>query len=110
MINTADSERRKINECKHFVPVMRSSTITEYEDNKSRKLTQSEIEDDNNSILDQPPKEHIPAVQPLIWRNVIGIPILHVIAIYMFITQVRNVTLPTWIFGMYLLNRNYFFI
>ncbi|KAM0731934.1 Acyl-CoA Delta-9 desaturase [Formica fusca] len=77
---------------------MYSSTIVEYEDNKSQKLTQSETEDGKNSILDQPPKENIPAEQPLIWRNIIGIPALHVIAIYLFVTRYNEAKFWTWIF------------
>lgn len=83
---------------------MYSSTIVEYEDNKSQKLTQSETEDGKNSILDQPPKENIPAEQPLIWRNIIGIPALHVIAIYLFVTRYNEAKFWTWIFGTFLLN------
>lgn len=88
---------------KHFIPAMYSSTIIEYEDNKSRKLTLG-TQNGKNSILDQPPKENIPAVQPLIWRNVIGIPVLHVIAIYLFITRYNQAKLWTWIFSTFYLN------
>ncbi|XP_070151665.1 (11Z)-hexadec-11-enoyl-CoA conjugase isoform X3 [Polyergus mexicanus] len=78
--------------------VMYSSTVVEYEDNKSRKLTQSDTEDGKNSILDQPPKENIPAEQPLIWRNIIGISALHVITIYLFVTRYNEAKFWTWIF------------
>jgi len=91
---------------KHFIPTMYSSTITEYEDNKSRKLTLG-AENGKNSILDQPPKENIPAVQPLIWRNVIGIPVLHVIAIYLFVTRYNEAKFWTWIFGTFLFKLNH---
>ncbi|XP_050446405.1 acyl-CoA Delta-9 desaturase-like [Cataglyphis hispanica] len=77
---------------------MYSSKTLEYEDNESRKLTQSETEDCKNSILDELPKENIPAEQPLIWRNVIGIPILHIISIYLFVTRYHEAKFWTWIF------------
>ncbi|GAB1867762.1 Acyl-CoA Delta(11) desaturase [Camponotus japonicus] len=76
---------------------MYSSTITEYEDNKSRKLTLG-TENGKNSILDQPPKENIPAVQPLVWYTVIGVPVFHVIAIYIFVTRYNEAKFWTWIF------------
>ncbi|XP_011630342.1 (11Z)-hexadec-11-enoyl-CoA conjugase-like [Pogonomyrmex barbatus] len=78
---------------------MYSSTITEYEDNKNRKSVQPGTKNGRNSILDQPPKEHIPAVQPLIWRNVIGIAVLHFVAIYLFVTRYHKATLWTWIWS-----------
>ncbi|XP_025266142.1 uncharacterized protein LOC105248142 [Camponotus floridanus] len=74
-------------------------SITDYEENKSRKLTLG-TKNGKNSILDQPPKENIPAVQPLIWHNVIGIPLLHVIAIYLFVTRYNEAKFGTWIFTM----------
>ncbi|XP_025266114.1 (11Z)-hexadec-11-enoyl-CoA conjugase [Camponotus floridanus] len=76
---------------------MYNSTITEYEGNKSRKLT-LRTENGKNSILDQPPKENIPAVQPLIWRNIIAIPVLHIITIYLFVTRYNEAKFWTWIF------------
>ncbi|XP_012225574.1 acyl-CoA Delta(11) desaturase-like isoform X2 [Linepithema humile] len=76
---------------------MYSSTITEYEDNKDKKSL--ETKNEKESIFDQPPKEHIPAVQPLIWRNIIGLAILHVLAIYLFITRIFKVSIWTWVFG-----------
>ncbi|XP_072753624.1 acyl-CoA Delta-9 desaturase [Anoplolepis gracilipes] len=76
---------------------MYNSTITEYEDNESQKLTQPETENDKNSIFDQPPK-NAPAEQPLIWRNIIGILVLHVIAVYLFVTRYHEAKFWTWIF------------
>lgn len=80
---------------------MYSSSITKYEDNEDQKLLPLETEN-KNSILDQPPKEHIPAVQPLIWRNIIGIAVLHILALYLFITRFYKIKFWTWIFGTYL--------
>ncbi|XP_032664484.1 acyl-CoA desaturase 2-like [Odontomachus brunneus] len=80
---------------------MYSSTITEYEDNKGQKSVQPEMENGTDSILRQKlPKEHIPAEQPLIWRNIIVLAIVHVMGVYLFITQYRNVKFWTWIFGV----------
>nr|XP_012225499.1 PREDICTED: acyl-CoA desaturase-like [Linepithema humile] len=78
---------------------MYSSSVTRYEDNEDQKLLQLETENKKNSILDQPPKEHIPAVQPLIWRNIIGIAVLHFLAPYFFITRFFQIKFWTWIFG-----------
>lgn len=82
-------------------PAMYSSTITEYENNKNGKLMQSRTENGSDSILNQLPK-HIPAEQPLIWRNIIGLAILHATAIYMFATRYREAKFWTWIWSMYL--------
>ncbi|XP_029170735.1 acyl-CoA Delta(11) desaturase-like [Nylanderia fulva] len=49
-----------------------TSLITEDEDNKDRKLTEPETEDDKKSIRNQLAKGHVPAKQPLIWQNIIG--------------------------------------
>ncbi|XP_011155500.1 (11Z)-hexadec-11-enoyl-CoA conjugase [Solenopsis invicta] len=78
---------------------MYCSTITEYKDNKNQKLVQSGMEYDRTLILDQPPK-HMPAEQPLIWRNIIGIAALHVIAIYLFATRYHEAKLWTWIWSI----------
>ena len=80
---------------------MYNSTITEYEDDKDKKSPQMRVENENISILDQPPK-NVPAVQPLIWRNIIGIAVLHYLAIYMFVTRFFEIKLWTWIFGTHL--------
>ncbi|XP_020278827.1 acyl-CoA desaturase 1-like isoform X8 [Pseudomyrmex gracilis] len=74
---------------------MYSSTITEYEDNKGRKSTGTE--NGRCSVLNQPSKEHIPAAQPLIWRNIIVIASLHVVAIYLFATRYHEAKFWTWI-------------
>lgn len=77
---------------------MYSSTITEYEDKEdNRKLVQPVTE---NSTMLNPPPDHIPALQPLIWRNIISIAVLHVAGLYLFITLVNKVKFWTWIFGM----------
>lgn len=90
---------------KHFrFAAMYSSTITEYEDNKGRKSTGTE--NGRCSVLNQPSKEHIPAVQPLIWRNIIGIASLHVVAIYMFATRYHEAKFWTWMWGTHLLTAN----
>ncbi|XP_071558490.1 (11Z)-hexadec-11-enoyl-CoA conjugase isoform X1 [Temnothorax nylanderi] len=71
-------------------PSMYSSTITEYEDNKNRKLVQAITKNGRNSILNQPPK-HMPAEQPLVWQNIIGFAVLHVALIYLFATRISSV-------------------
>ncbi|KAL0116181.1 hypothetical protein PUN28_011203 [Cardiocondyla obscurior] len=77
---------------------MYSSTITEHEDNKNRKSAQ-ETENGRNSILNQPAM-HMPAEQPLIWRNIIVIAILHVTAIYLFATRYREAKFWTWMWSI----------
>lgn len=85
---------------------MYSSTITEYEDADDKKRLRSEqaTENDADSILGQPPKGPLPGEQPMIWRNVIGIAFLHVIAVYMFVTRYREAKFWTWVWSMYLLH------
>ncbi|XP_012225497.2 acyl-CoA Delta-9 desaturase-like [Linepithema humile] len=60
---------------------------------------QPKTENGKDSILNQPPKENIPAVQPLIWRNIIIIAALHVVSIYLFITRYTEAKFWTWIFA-----------
>ncbi|XP_012541280.2 (11Z)-hexadec-11-enoyl-CoA conjugase [Monomorium pharaonis] len=81
-------------------PAMYSSTIIEYEDNKNRKLVQLKMENGRNSILNQPPK-HMPAEQPLIWLNIIAITVLHVTAIYVFVTRYHEAKFWTWIWNIF---------
>jgi hypothetical protein len=83
------------------VPAMYSSTITEYEDNKGRRSAQLETQNGRGSIRDQPPEGHVPAEQPLIWRNIIFFAVLHVSTIYVFATRYHEAKFWTWIWGTY---------
>lgn len=87
---------------------MYSSTITEYEDNKNRKLMKLGTENGRDLILNQPPK-HMPAEQPLIWRNIIVIAVLHVATIYLFATRYHEAKFWTWMWCMYLLKQLTFY-
>jgi fatty-acid desaturase len=77
---------------------MYSSTITEYENNEGRKSADPGAEKDQHSFLHEPPIDDTPAEQPLIWRNIIGLFVLHVTVPYLFIKYVRDATLWTWVF------------
>jgi len=83
---------------------MYSSTITKYEGNKNQMLVQPGTENGRDSNLNQPPK-HMPAEQPLIWRNIIVIVVLHIVAIYLFATRYREAKFWTWMWCTYLLNQ-----
>lgn len=83
---------------------MYSSTITKYEDNKNQMLVQPGTENGRDSNLNQPPK-HMPAKQPLIWRNIIVIIVLHIVAIYLFATRYHEAKFWTWMWCTYLLNQ-----
>ncbi|KAL6440432.1 hypothetical protein ACFW04_003153 [Cataglyphis niger] len=48
---------------------------------QNQKLERAGTGNDRNSRLDQPLKEHILTVQPLIWCNITGIALLHVMPI-----------------------------
>lgn len=67
---------------------MYTSTVTQFEE-PPKKATID---------LTAPPTE-AKAEQPLIWRNIIGIGILHTIAIYTFVTSAHEAKLWTWIFS-----------
>ncbi|KYN02790.1 Acyl-CoA Delta(11) desaturase [Cyphomyrmex costatus] len=86
---------------------MYSSTITKYENNKNRMLVQPGTENGRDLNLNQPPK-HMPAEQPLIWRNIMVIVILHIVAIYLFITRYREAKFWTWMWSiLYLLSAGF---
>lgn len=72
------------------------------ENNKDKISMHARTENSKDSSLNQPPKEHIPAVQPLIWSNIIIIAALHVVSIYLFITRYSEAKFWTWIFSTYL--------
>lgn len=79
---------------------MHCSTITENEGNNDdeKSLSKPTAKNGKNSRLDQP-TAHMPGEQPLIWRNIIGIAGLHLIAIYLFVTRYHTAKMATWIFG-----------
>ncbi|KAG5307791.1 ACO11 desaturase, partial [Pseudoatta argentina] len=86
---------------------MYSSTITKYEGNKNQMLVQPGTENGRDSNLNQPPK-HMSAEQPLIWRNIIVIVVLHIVAIYLFATRYREAKFWTWIWSiLYLLSAGF---
>ncbi|KYN14964.1 Acyl-CoA Delta(11) desaturase [Trachymyrmex cornetzi] len=86
---------------------LNDSTITKYEDNKNQMLVQSGTENGRDSNLNQPPK-HMPAEQPLIWRNIIVIVVLHIVAIYLFATRYREAKFWTWMWSiLYLLSAGF---
>ncbi|OXU32084.1 hypothetical protein TSAR_007841 [Trichomalopsis sarcophagae] len=69
---------------------MYSSTVTQFEEAPNK------VEEDSEpSPL--PVKEE--GEQPWIWRNIIGIAILHVLAVYSFATRYHEAKLGTWIFN-----------
>ncbi|XP_011870643.1 PREDICTED: acyl-CoA Delta(11) desaturase-like isoform X2 [Vollenhovia emeryi] len=78
---------------------MPGSTLAEYVDDENRKLTQPETENDKDSVLNQPPK-HMEGEQPLIWFNIIGIALLHAVALYLFVTQIHLFKFWTWVWSI----------
>ncbi|KAF7990996.1 hypothetical protein HCN44_000801 [Aphidius gifuensis] len=78
---------------KNLEYIMYSSTITQFEE-PVRKIPLDEIASEPIPL----PKE-TSENQPLIWRNVIGIAVLHLIAINGFINGYRDAKLWTWIFS-----------
>lgn len=77
---------------------MYSSTVTQFEDPPKKRLP---VEEDSSaekiSLQDESGE------QPLILRNVIGIGILHVLAVYSFYTSYKDAKFWTWIFSEYLI-------
>lgn len=71
---------------------MYTTTVTRYEEKK-------EAEKDVEPF--PVPRERIPASQPIIWRNVIGIIVLHFLAVYGFVTGYRDAKFWTWIWSEY---------
>ncbi|XP_008555201.1 acyl-CoA Delta-9 desaturase-like [Microplitis demolitor] len=72
---------------------MYTSTVTQFEEPPKKKPV-NEITVEPISAVDEPPAE-----QPLIWRNIIGILILHIFAFYSFATKCHEAKLWTWIFS-----------
>ncbi|XP_076248274.1 acyl-CoA Delta-9 desaturase [Calliopsis andreniformis] len=73
---------------------MYSSTITQYEEKKPPQSTEQDVEP--TPI----PKEQTLARQPIIWRNVIGITVLHFLAIYGLVTRYQDAKFWTWIWNV----------
>lgn len=81
-----------------FQTVMYSSTITQYEEPPKKKA-----DEEASEPTPLPCKEE--GEQPLIWRNILGIAVLHVLAFYSFFTRSHEAKLGTWIFSKsYILN------
>lgn len=77
---------------------MYSSTITQFEDPPKKDikgLKDFKEYDSEPSIL--PCDEE--GEQPLIWRNIIALAILHILAVYSFVTSYDQAKLGTYIFG-----------
>lgn len=72
---------------------MYSSTVTQFEE-PPQKDPLDEVSAEPIAL----PKESS-VIQPLIWRNVIGIAALHLMAINAFITSSQDAQLWTWIFS-----------
>ncbi|XP_076686921.1 acyl-CoA Delta-9 desaturase isoform X2 [Andrena cerasifolii] len=74
---------------------MYSSTVTQFED---KREASENTEEDVEPI--QIRKEQIQAKQPIIWRNVIGIAVLHFLAIHGFASGYRDAKFWTWIWSL----------
>ena len=89
----------KINLCNllnfSFQVTMYTSTVTQFEEPPKKDLPVEEKDSEPEAL----PNEE--GEQPLIWRNIIGIGILHVLAVYAFITSYQNAKFWTWIFSEY---------
>ncbi|KAK0092545.1 hypothetical protein PV326_001191 [Microctonus aethiopoides] len=73
--------------------IMYTSTVTQFEEPPKKSLSETIV------------TEHIPlqqeaeVKQPLIWRNIIGIAVLHVAAVTSFIMKSHEAHFWTWIFS-----------
>ena len=76
-----------------FIFQMISSTVTQLQVTAKQRITK---------LNTAAKSEHLPseyAEQPLIWRNIIGIAILHILAVYSLITSYKEAKFWTWIFS-----------
>ncbi|KAK1127953.1 hypothetical protein K0M31_003446 [Melipona bicolor] len=71
---------------------MYTTTVTRYEEKKEADRT---LEKDVEPL--PVPRERTPASQPIIWQNVIGIIVLHFLAVYGFVSGYRDAKFWTWI-------------
>ena len=76
----------------NFSGTMYSSTITQFEEPPKKKPTEEASEP-----TPLPCREE--GEQPLIWRNIIALAILHGVAIYNVVFYAHLATLGTWIFS-----------
>ncbi|KAF3428451.1 hypothetical protein E2986_08871 [Frieseomelitta varia] len=74
---------------------MYTTTVTQYEEKKEADRT---LEKDVEPL--PVPRERTPASQPIIWRNVIGIIVLHFLAVYGFVSGYRDAKFWTWIWNI----------
>lgn len=88
---------------------MYTTTVT------TRQSEEEKKKDDNRTVEEDvepvPLGERSPARLRIIWRNVIGIIVLHFLAVYGFVNGYRDAKLWTWIWSKYnLVSRfTYFF-
>lgn len=88
---------------------MYTTTVT------TRQSEEEKKKDDNRTVEEDvepvPLGERTPARLRIIWRNVIGIIVLHFLAVYGFVNGYRDAKLWTWIWSKYnLVSRfTYFF-
>ncbi|XP_043473146.1 acyl-CoA Delta(11) desaturase-like [Leptopilina heterotoma] len=74
---------------------MTTTTITQYE----LQTVKEKKENSDIAVEDTPQLKSHDAQQPLIWRNIIGIAILHIFGVYAFATSCTQAKLGTWIFS-----------
>ncbi|XP_034186891.2 acyl-CoA Delta-9 desaturase isoform X2 [Osmia lignaria lignaria] len=74
---------------------MYSSTVTQYEE---KKEVNGKVEVDVEPLA--LPAEESSASQPIIWRNVIGIIVLHFLPVYGFVNGYRDAKFWTWIWSI----------
>ena len=77
---------------------MNSTTVVEYEETPRKKVEGFVPESIALSTAESQ------AVQPLIWKNIIGIAILHFLAFYAFATSYKEAKFWTWIFSKFLIH------
>lgn len=79
----------------HFFQMI-TTTITQYELPAKQKVENADI-----AVEDPPQLQSQPAQQPLIWRNIFGIAVLHMLAVYAFAASYKEAKLWTWIFSTF---------
>lgn len=77
---------------------MYTTTVTQYEEKKEEAGRTLEKDVEPLPV----PRERTPASQPIIWQNVIGIIVLHFLAVYGFVSGYRDAKFWTWIWSEYI--------
>lgn len=90
------SHLRRFDDVENFTVTaagMYSSTVTQFEEPPRKKTPSEEVAAEPIPL---PPE---PAEQPLIWRNIIALATLHVLAVYGLVSYWDQASFGTWLWG-----------